>query len=1318
ELHEMLDVAAFQRAWRCIVARHPVLRTKLRWENISEPRQEMHAQVELPWEEHDWRGIAGTERDKRIAEFLIADRRRGFELTRAPLFRLILLCYGEAEFHLIWTFHHTVLEARSFALALRELFAFYEAFRQGKEISLPLPRPYRDYIDWLQQQDFSKDEAFWRETLKGFTTPTPLIVDHVPDTHQDSRAGSKTQEILLSTQTTSALRTLAQDNQLTLNTIVQGAWALLLSRYSGEEDIVFGVIRANRRSTIEGAEAMIGLFLNTLPLRVRVKPEAALIPWLREIRLRWMAMRGHEQTPLANVQTWSEVPAGSPLFQSTMMFENYDLNTELRKQRGAWSNRRFRVFSQTNYPIDLAAFDGTELRLTIDFDRGRIDDTAAERMIGHVRTLLEAMAVNPYQTLGELPLLTSAERQQLVVEWNQTAAEYPGNSCIHELFETQMERTPETIAVTFEGQHLSYRELNRRSNQLAHHLRELGVRPDVLVGIYAERSFEMVIGLLGILKAGGAYVPIDPTYPAERVVFMLNDASAPVMLAQANLIQTLPALKATKVVSLDGPDWTTSAGTTDNLPHIATGANLAYVIYTSGSTGRPKGAMIPHRAIVNHMRWMQSRFPMNERDCVLQKTQFSFDVSVWEFFAPLIVGARLVVARSGGHQDPAYLVGAIIQHQVTILQLVPSLLRMLLETSEFKNCRSLRHIFCGGEAMTEDIPRRVFTTVDAELHNMYGPTEVAIDSIYYSVPRNHSSNIVPIGRPVANTQAYVLDRYRQPVPIGVPGELYLGGVQVGRGYHNQPELTAASFIPDIFSNAHGARLYKTGDKVRFLADGNIEFMERIDHQVKIRGFRIELGEIEWALQKHPAVRESVVVVPGDAPGDKRLVAYVISAGSSPALVGELRSFLTQQLPAYMVPAAFVLVDAFPLTPNGKLDRKALPPPEETPPNSDEAYVAPRTPTEEALAASWRKIFQLQRVGVHDDFFELGGHSLMLVQLISEINSIHKGGLSILELIRNPTVEQLARLIDSQQPQGKQLSKVVPLQKGRAELPVYFIHARTIEFRIAQHMGESHAVFGIEVQWPLAWRSALANNRKSDYPSLEQVVAPYVAALSAHTRSSLCVLAGYSFAGLMAFEAAHQFEKQGGKVDLVILIDTPAQPPNPFRVAWHTWRQDWKQPRKGLSTDGPSLSIGSRPRSSWIATRWLLKKGMTRVWSFFNRPVLDPNDLTGVFDEQNMSIPAGLLERLYEKVDDSYRPRFLDSRGILFRADPTDGVRTHDDNLGWNGLFTRGLEIIPIVGDHFSIFREHIPTVGREINEALKRHWPDQDNKVSIDDHQP
>jgi amino acid adenylation domain-containing protein len=488
---------------------------------------------------------------------------------------------------------------------------------------------------------------------------------------------------------------------------------------------------------------------------------------------------------------------------------------------------------------------------------------------------------------------------------------------------------------------------------------------------------------------------------------MLKDANAPVVLTQQSLARTLPTLPATKIVCLDGAVGATSVESTGNPARNVTGENLAYVIYTSGSTGQPKGAMIPHRAIVNHMRWMQETFPLDERDSVLQKTPFSFDASVWEFYAPLWVGGRLVVARPGGHLDTTYMVETIVKQGVTILQLVPSLLRMLLETPSFKTCRSLRRVFSGGEALTGDLVRRFCETLPAGLINLYGPTEVTIDSVFYSIPRDRLPGVVPIGRPVANTQAYVLDRHRQPVPIGVPGELYLGGAQVGHGYHNRPELTAERFIPDPFNDAEVARLYKTGDKVRHLPDGNIEYLGRMDHQVKIRGFRIELGEIETVLGQCPSVGGCVVVVREDVPGDKRLVAYLTAKAGEPPNVSELRSLLQTKLPEYMVPSAFVTLDRFPLTPNGKLDRKALPMPDLARPELEKAFVAPRTPIERVLADIWGEVLGLKQIGVHDNFFELGGHSLLATQVISRVRQAFEVDLPLRSLFESPTVEGMA-----------------------------------------------------------------------------------------------------------------------------------------------------------------------------------------------------------------------------------------------------------------------------------------------------------------------
>ena len=542
----------------------------------------------------------------------------------------------------------------------------------------------------------------------------------------------------------------------------------------------------------------------------------------------------------------------------------------------------------------------------------------------------------------------------------------------------------------------------------------------------------------------------------------------------------------------------------------------------------------------------------------------------------------------------------------------------------------------------------------------------------------------------------------QLLPIGVPGELLVGGAGIAHGYLNDPKLTAERFIPDPFCAEGKTRVYKTGDLARYLPDGNIEFLGRLDHQVKIHGFRIELGEIEAGIAEHHVVREVVVMAHEFAPGDKRLVAYVVAENPPADLIDQLRALIRTKMPEHMVPAHFVALPALPLTPAGKVDRKQLPIPERSA-LQPATHVAPRTPTEEALAATWREVLRLEQIGVHDNFFELGGHSLLLVRLVSEINRVHRVKLGVPDLIQNPTVEQVARLIDRGRPKSAQLSTVVPLREGRAGLPVYFIYAGPGEFGIARHMGESHPVFGIEVRWPLAWRNALSDSRTSDFPSMEQMVAPYVAALSAHTRSTPCALVGLSYAGRIAFEAARQFQKLGGKVELVILIDSQIRPMNPYQLAWRIWRQDF----------------------SWHTSWWLLgkvtRKLKRRLWSYFNRPEPDVDTLTGVLDEQGMPLPWRLLDRLYGEIDKTYYLRNLDSRGVLFRTAELDGKQAAyapDEALGWENLFTRGLEIIPIAGDHYSIWGEQIPTIAREIDRMLKQRPLDHDDKVSIDASKP
>jgi amino acid adenylation domain-containing protein len=1003
-LRGSLNVSVFINSWQKVTHRHPILRTSFVWENVKEPVQVVRKQAPLSWQQMDWRSLGATQQEQQLERFLKADREHGFDLTSAPLIRIALAQLQEDAFQFILSHHHLVLDGWSLAIVLKEVFAFYQAECRGAELQLKRPRSYRDYIAWLQQQDLAEAESFWRQTLQGFTTPTSLVVGG--KLSGKSGEGSRA-EAEIKLPDLAPLQGLVRQYKLTINTLVQGAWALLLSRYSGEEDIVFGVTVSGRSPELIGAESMVGMLINTLPVRVSVSAEDSIISWLQQLQSHSIEVRQYEYSPLVEIQQrWSQIPLKTPLFESIVVFENYPVDPSLQGGKSGLEIGDVRSVDSTNYPIALMAIAQSELALKIMYDRSRFEQGAIERMLGHLQVLLEGMVANPHQPLKNLPLLAPAEKQQILVEWNGTKADYPQDRCIHQLFEAQVDRTPDAIAVVFEDQKLTYRDLNERSNQLAHYLQQLGVKPEVLVGICVERSLEMAIGILGILKAGGAYVPLDPGYPPERLAFMLKDAQTPVLLTQKHLVEKLPLVE-TRAICLDA-DWQAIAlQSSENLTAAVTAENLAYVIYTSGSTGKPKGAANTHRGICNRLLWMQDAYELTESDRVLQKTPFSFDVSVWELFWPLLTGARLIIARPEGHRDSFYLVELIARQQITTLHFVPSMLQLFLEEPRLDFCHSLKRVITSGEALSFELQERFFNRLNAQLHNLYGPTEAAVDVSFWACTRQRYPGIVPIGRPIANTQLYILDRYLQPVPIGVPGELHIGGAGLARGYLNRPELTAQKFIPNPFSNSPDARLYKTGDRARYLPDGNIEYLGRIDNQVKIRGYRIELGEIEAQLNRHPAVRESAVLLREDAPGDKRLIAYIVAASETTLTTGELHVFLKEKLPDYMVPAAFVLLEALPLTINGKLDRRSLPEPDTARPDLVEAFVAPQTAEEKALAEIWEKILGVEKVGIRDNFFALGGDSIRSIQVQS---LAQKQGVrfSLQQLFQSPTIEAIVR----------------------------------------------------------------------------------------------------------------------------------------------------------------------------------------------------------------------------------------------------------------------------------------------------------------------
>jgi amino acid adenylation domain-containing protein len=754
------------------------------------------------------------------------------------------------------------------------------------------------------------------------------------------------------------------------------------------------------------------LFINTVPVRVKIEPGMELLQWLRNVRSNWTGLRQYEHTPLVKIQRWSGVPGETALFESIVVFEHLPLNTLLRSAEGHWLNREFRLIEQPNCPLTLAAYGGDKLVLKIHFDQRRFDDATIGRTLGHLKTLLRSMAANPQQHVGELPILTDEERRQLVIEWNQPRRHFPPGVCLHQRFEEQAERSPEAIAITCGAERITYRELNLQANRVAARLRKHGVREETLVAICMERSIDLIVGIIGILKAGGVYVPIDPASPRERVSLLLEDSRAPVLLTQKSLLPHLPAQE-TDTICIDTPTAENgeAAPLTDHRIRPSPD-HLAYVIYTSGSTGRPKGVMVTHHNVVRLFQATEDWFGFDREDVWTLFHSAAFDFSVWEMWGALLYGGRLVIVPYAVSRAPVEFLELLARERVTVLNQTPSAFRQLIRTEEERSPitprLALRWIIFGGEALElqslkpwfdrhgDDAPRLV---------NMYGITETTVHVTHRPLTRADLSGGSVIGRPIPDLQLYILDERREPVPIGVPGEIHVGGAGVARGYLHRPDLTAERFIPHPFGDQPGDRLYKTGDRARFLANRDLEYLGRVDDQIKIRGFRIEPGEIESLLSQHPFVREAVVVVREAKPGDKRLVAYVAASPPVPT-AAEVRSFLQPMLPDYMLPAAIVVLEKLPLTSNGKIDRRALPPPDQ--PQTDKEFIAPRTKLERTVAGIWQELLGAKQVGLHDNFFEMGGHSLLLVQLHDRLQAVLGRHVPITTLFQHPTVSALTR----------------------------------------------------------------------------------------------------------------------------------------------------------------------------------------------------------------------------------------------------------------------------------------------------------------------
>ena len=1040
-----LNVQALDRALNEVAQRHESLCTSF-IESNGVPVQVIAKRRPVALPVVDLSDLPANEREAESRRLVAEEARHPFDLSRGPLFRVSLLKLGDRERILLLTMHHIISDAWSAGVLFKEIGAFYGAYSSGKPATMPeLTIQYADYAVW--QSEWLKGEAirqqldYWKQQLRA-----PAVLELPTDRPRPARQSYRgaEQSLKLSKELSGGLGDLGKREGVTLFMTLLAAFQTLLYRYTGQEDVLVGSPIASRnRVEIEG---LVGFFVNTLVLRADLSGDPSFTQLLGRVKEVALGAYAHQDTPFEKLVEELQPDRSvshTPLFQVMFLLQNAP---QQALELSGLTLDHLKVENETaKFDLTLGVAEKDErLQCILEYNTDLFNRDTAARLLGHFQILLEGILANPQRRLSELPLMNEPESHQLLAEWNDTQAVYAEDTCIHRMFERQVRRTPDRVAVADEQQQMTYAELNRRANQLARHLRKRGVGAGVLVGICLRRSVEMVVGLLGILKAGGAYVPLDPAYPLERLSYMVEDADIGVLVSEELLKDRLPPGRA-EVVYVDASRHLVEHESESDVGSGAEAENLAYVIYTSGSTGRPKGVQGLHRSSINRFSWMWQTYPFEAAEVCCQKTSLSFVDSVWEVFGALLQGVQTVIIPDHVVKEPSRLIQTLAENRVTRIVLVPSLLRVILEASGDlqHRLRRLKYWVTSGEALPVELYERFAVRMpESILINLYGSSEVAADVTWYETRDDESLSNVPIGRAIANTQTYILDWQMQTVPIRVAGELYVGGDSLARGYLNRPELSAERFVPNPFSQKPGARLYKTGDLARHRADGNIEYIGRSDNQVKVRGHRVELREIEVALGQHPNVCECAVITMEDKAGEKRLAAYVVAGKDEGVGASELRNYLKQKLPGYMVPSAFVLLEAMPLTPNGKINRRALPAPEQAGPGQESDYDNERSPIEEILAGIWADLLGLERIGVRDNFFDLGGHSLLATQVVSRIRDALQVELPLMALFDAPTVSGLAAIVKEALRDGEAVraSALAPVSRDN-ELPLSYAQQR-------------------------------------------------------------------------------------------------------------------------------------------------------------------------------------------------------------------------------------------------------------------------------------